>query len=101
MFSILDRPRTLDFAAQWAAGYGNNAVPQINLELSYQQRLQVDRETAHALCLIECANLVDQDALSRWPNLARLWTDTPACGKGGPTPQDVGPTNAPRPLPPA
>lgn len=28
------------------------------------------------LCLIECANLADQDSLDKWPKLAKLWSKT-------------------------
>jgi SM-20-related protein len=67
-FSILDRPRTLDWCAEFIAP-GDYA----KLELRHKDNLKVDYDTAKALCWIEAANLHDQGALGKWKHLASLW----------------------------
>jgi SM-20-related protein len=88
-FSILDRPRTLDYIAELInqavvapasgrtpvlAGYGApNTYGYALLELRCKERLKVSFDLARNLCMIEAANLLDQGVLDRWRNLANLW----------------------------
>ena len=73
MFSILNRPQTLDNTAAQFPFVGAANVGGTNLELRYNQSLHCDADTVRDLCLIECANLQDQNSLGKWRHLERLW----------------------------
>ena len=73
MFSILNRPQTLDHAAAQFPFVGAANVGGTNLELRYNQSLHCDADTVRDLCLIECANLHVQNSLGKWQHLSRLW----------------------------
>ena len=68
-FSLLDRPHTLDWAASFLADSGH----RFSLACRHQDRHQVDWRDAMDLCLIEAANLLDQNSLDKWPHLKHLW----------------------------
>lgn len=63
MFSVLDRPATLE----------EPDMHDSRLKLRYDQHVEISPQTVRNLQLIECANLLDQGSLSKWPNLSRIW----------------------------
>jgi hypothetical protein len=66
LFSMLDRPRTLDapsaLDAETALVEGRDG-----------ERLEISRRVFDDLRWMECANLADQDTLNDYPALAALW----------------------------
>lgn len=73
-FSQLNRPETLDVAASFL----NDPRLRTNdwsiaLQRRYSEPRSVGWVEAGDLCLIECANLADQNSLDKWPNLKNLW----------------------------
>jgi SM-20-related protein len=87
IFSILNRPQTLDSACAQVPIIGH-----ANLELRFNQPFKCDADTIRDLCLIECANLLDQNSLDKWPHLKHLWQHgsvvrdaQPGTDAGGPT----------------
>jgi SM-20-related protein len=66
LFSVIDRPRTLEAPRQLDS---DTAL----VEGRDGQMLSLARKTFDDLRKIECANLYDQAALARWPNLSALW----------------------------
>lgn len=71
LFSVLDRPRTLDSPG---SGGASGEHVKHRLKLTYDRQMDVDYPMLRDLQLIECANLADQGALDKWPNLKKLWT---------------------------
>jgi hypothetical protein len=100
-FSLLDRPRCLDNAASFR-GEPEAWKPGrvFTLAMRYGNDWLAPAHWVRELCLIEAANLLDQDSLDKWPRLKALWEDS-SCGREVGTRQIQGPTNAPRPFPPA
>jgi len=65
-FSVIDRPKALE---NHAGFHGDNVV----LKLTHDATVSVPLHVYKELCLIECANLADQNSLDKWPNLKGLW----------------------------
>jgi SM-20-related protein len=72
LFSILDRPRTLEWPLRLATDLAT-------VELIGGERLDLARKTFDDLRRMECANLHDQGLLLKHPRLHRLWDE---CGSG-------------------
>lgn len=70
LFSVIERPATLEKAAGFVQ-FGPPA-PYL-LQMRHDQKMSVTPGQLQNLCLIECANLLDQDSLHKWPNLKKLW----------------------------
>jgi hypothetical protein len=69
LFGTIRRPQTLETALQ------NNTLEVMS---SLDTTITVTEKQLNALCMIECANLVDQSLLDekRFPLLRKLWLDT-------------------------
>jgi len=66
LFSILERPRTLEFPLKLELDV---AV----VERRDKQELNLQRETFNDLRKIECANLEDQNSLGKYTTLSKMW----------------------------
>ncbi len=66
MFSVLGRPKALEYPISTPTG-------GIELQMRYDQKVAVNAQMYRSLCLIEAANLLDQNSLDMWPNLKRIW----------------------------
>jgi SM-20-related protein len=66
-FSLLDRPQGLENPL--TTGKGTCYVP-----MRFQENAEISFEYLNRLRFIECANLVDQGSLEKWPNLTNLWS---------------------------
>lgn len=75
LFSILDRPVTLEAVAPYFGVDKPVGDPIASLACSYNNNITLSVEMARDLCLIECANLADQKSLHKWPNLQRMWRE--------------------------
>lgn len=69
LFSVLDRPRTLESAM----GFEQRAALPSLLRMRHDQEMSVAPNQLRNLAMIECANLLDQGSLDKWPNLRRIW----------------------------
>jgi len=69
LFSIIDRPKTLEAPAI-------HKIDSYGLEMRYAKVMEpVQASVVRNLRLIECANLLDQGALGKWPNLSKFWEE--------------------------
>ena len=93
-FSLLDRPHTLDWAASFLVDerLRTDSDHHFALECRHQDRYHAPWRDAMDLCLIEAANLLDQNSLDKWPHLKHLWQhgsvvrdSQPGTDAGGPT----------------
>ena len=66
LFSLIQRPKYLEDPKSIN---DKEAVVVLNDESD----LNIDIETYHELCAIECANLIDQDSFKNKPNLKLIW----------------------------
>ena len=71
LFSTLNRPATLDSPLELTR---EGAVAM----LRDGQNIALSRKTFDDLRMIECANLIDQNALAKFPALAEAWNARPA-----------------------
>jgi len=66
LFCSLKRPNTLEIALK-----ERNFI----LTTNDDNKLEVDKQTLFDLCSIECANLLDQDSLNKYPSLKQFWNE--------------------------
>jgi hypothetical protein len=67
MFSVLDRPKALEDSFRCVQAL------KVPVRLRYDQNAEITWEMLTDLRLIECANLADQGALTKWPRLKEFW----------------------------
>jgi SM-20-related protein len=79
LFSVLDRPGALESAPE-------PKRDSVVVEQRDKRKVELALKTYEDLRAIECANLLDQKALAKHPNLARMWnrrTQPAEAGRGG------------------
>ena len=72
-FSVIGRPQTLNLAAQVLVRPDSKVDDTIVVQKTQAEDFVLSAADARQLCLIECANLADQEALAKWEHLQRLW----------------------------
>ncbi|HKD44692.1 MAG TPA: 2OG-Fe(II) oxygenase [Candidatus Angelobacter sp.] len=65
LFGAIDRPKCLQTAV--------SADAHMFLDMRHAQKVPVTSKVFEQLCLIEAANLADQDSLDKWPYLQKRW----------------------------
>lgn len=77
MFSVLDRPATLEKAPVIRGGQDGEQIMR-RVKMLFDQHVDIPESMMRNLQLIECANLQDQDQnwRSRYPGLAKIWEDS-------------------------
>jgi len=68
LFSALDRPKTLESPLELTCDVAVVALRD-------QQKLELSRKAFDDLRMIECANLIDQNALAKQPALIQAWNE--------------------------